>query len=89
MHATFPTDWDWSGATAAAQRNSTGAGTGSTEVVRELGDLQLAYHSLVAEAVANKLLATLEGPALDAAMQSLVQVGSSSLLMALARCLEW
>jgi hypothetical protein len=68
----LPQGWDWTGATAAAQD---GGSTGSSEVARELGELQLAYHSLVTAIVTNNLLPTLQhSPALNHIMEASVLV---------------
>ena len=69
----LPPKWDWTGAAAAALQRQDGAGTGSTEAVRELGDLQVAYHALVSCVVANDLLTTLrDGPALSRALDATI-----------------
>jgi hypothetical protein len=71
----MPTNWDWTGATAEAQRRQDGNSTGSTEAVRELSELQLGYHSLVSSIMTNNLLGTLQGsPALSSAMSATVLV---------------
>lgn len=76
----MPVDWDWTGATAEAQRRQDGSGgTGSTEAVRELSELQLGYHSLVSSIMTNSLLGTLQGsPALASAMSATVLVRVST-----------
>jgi hypothetical protein len=85
----LPADWDWSGAAAAAQLRASSSGAaaaavGSTEAVRELGELQLAYNSLLGEIIACELLPTLgEGPALEAAMDALARVWLAHALLQL------
>lgn len=71
----LPPKWDWTGAAAAALQRQNGNGTGSTEAVRELGEIQVALHALVTCVVANDLLATLQdGPALSRAIDATILV---------------
>ena len=85
VHGMFPDSWDWSGrATAAAVPRHTlqaangstqqGAG-GSTETMRELGELQLAYCAMLGEIAMYDLLPCLEqGQAFNLALSALAQV---------------
>ena len=72
--------WDWSGAAAAKQRLANGEACGgvggAAEDVREAGDLQCAYHSLLHGVGMNGLLAAMQQSpdALALAMDAMIQV---------------